>query len=145
MPAVKSSVEELTQGSFMPVIGDEKSVNPSEVTRVVFCTGKIAHELRDRRDSEKAPVAVIRIEELFPFPSDLVASNLALYPNAKEVVWAQEEPENMGAASYILPRLENATDTIVRVVAREESASPATGSATVHEIEQEALIKDALN
>lgn len=145
MPAVKSTVDSLTQGSFMPVLGDDGVIDANSVTRVVYCTGKIAHELRERRNSEKMPVAIVRVEELFPFPSDLVAKNLALYPNAKEVVWAQEEPENMGAAAYILPRIEKATDTIVRVVAREESASPATGSATVHEIEQEALIKDALN
>ena len=129
----------------MPVLGDSHETDDSNITRVVFCTGKIGHELRKRRDAEKMPVAIIRVEELFPFPGELIANNLAKYPNAKEVVWAQEEPENMGAATYILPRLEGVTNQIVRVVARSASASPATGSALVHEIEQEALIKDALN
>ena len=68
-----------------------------------------------------------------------------LYPNSKEVIWAQEEPKNMGAASYMLPKLEALADRRFRLVAREEIASPATGSATVHEIEQETLLKDALN
>ena len=145
MPEVKSNVSQLTQGHFMPVLGDSHETNDSNITRVVFCTGKIGHELRKRRDAEKMPVAIIRVEELFPFPGELIANNLAKYPNAREVVWAQEEPENMGAATYILPRLEGVTNQIVRVVARSASASPATGSALVHEIEQEALIKDALN
>ncbi len=145
MPVVKSSVESLTKGSFMPVLGDDSLIDKSTVTRVIFCSGKFGHELRERRDSEKLPIAIIRIEELFPFPSDLISINLNLYPNSKEVIWVQEEPKNMGAASYMLPKLEALADRRFRLVAREESASPATGSATVHEIEQETLLKDALN
>lgn len=96
--------------------------------------------------TKKTTTAVIRVEELFPFPKDLVEKNIALYPNATEVIWAQEEPANMGAASYIKPKLKKCKGIDkVRVVARPTSASPATGSATIHEIEQEALIKDALN
>ena len=144
MPVAKSSVEDLTNGTFHPVLGDY--VDPQIVTRVVFCTGKIGHELRERRDNEKTPTAIIRVEELFPFPKDLIKEQIALYPNATEFVWAQEEPANMGAASYIKPKLKKCVKgNKVRVVARPASASPATGSATVHEIEQEALIKDALN
>lgn len=146
MPAVKSSVDELVNGSFQPVLGDREDLDKSSVTRIVFCTGKLGHELRERRDNEKLPAAIIRVEELFPFPKDLVKKHLALYPNANEIVWAQEEPANMGAATYIKPKLKKCTDgRKVRVVARPASASPATGSATVHEIEQEALLKDALN
>ncbi len=146
MPSVKSPVTEFTNGHFHPVLGDDADIDANQVNRVVFCTGKLGHELRDRRDSEKLPSVIVRVEELFPYPSALIAQEIAKYPSATEVVWAQEEPANMGAASYILPKLrKSAGDLPLRVVARPASASPATGSATVHEIEQEALIKDALN
>lgn len=146
MPNAKSSVDELVNGSFQPVLGDNDDIDRTAVTRIVFCTGKIGHELRERRDNEKMPIAVIRVEELFPFPKDLIKEQIALYPNATEFVWAQEEPTNMGAASFIKPKLKKCVKgSKVRVVARPASASPATGSATIHDIEQEALLKDALN
>jgi 2-oxoglutarate decarboxylase len=146
MPSVKSSVDELINGQFNPVLGDDDDLDVNAVTRVVFCTGKLGHELRERRTSEKTPSAIVRVEELFPYPTDLIAAELAKYPNATEVVWAQEEPANMGAASYIYPKLRKSAGALpLRLVARPASASPATGSATVHEIEQESLIKDALN
>jgi 2-oxoglutarate dehydrogenase E1 component len=145
MPAAKSPVSELSEGYFHPVLGDDKVVDANAVTRVVFCTGKLGHELRERRDNEKLPAAIARVEELFPFHADLIKEQLSLYPNAKEVIWAQEEPENMGAASFIVPKLTRSLGRDIRVVARPESASPATGSATIHDIEQETLLKEALN
>lgn len=111
MPVVRSTVEELVSGTFMSVLSDRDDLDKPSVTRVVFCTGKIGHELRDRRDKEKTTTAVIRVEELFPFPKDLVEKNIALYPNATEVIWAQEEPANMGAASYIKPKLKKCKES----------------------------------
>lgn len=146
MPSVTSDVDELVNGRFHPVLGDSADIDNAAVTRVVMCTGKLAHELIDHRDKEKNPAAIIRLEELFPFPKELLKQELSKYPNAIEFVWAQEEPTNMGAASYIKPRLKKTVSTgKVRVVARPASASPATGSATIHEIEQQTLLKDALN
>lgn len=146
MPVVKSSIEELEKGSFKPVLGDSQTIDASQVTRIIFCTGKIGFELIERRNEEKTNSAIVRIEELFPFPKDLVKKQISLYPNATEYIWAQEEPTNMGAVSFVKPILRKIVPTgKIRIVARPASASPATGSATVHEIEQEALLKDALN
>ncbi|MFN8015281.1 MAG: multifunctional oxoglutarate decarboxylase/oxoglutarate dehydrogenase thiamine pyrophosphate-binding subunit/dihydrolipoyllysine-residue succinyltransferase subunit [Acidimicrobiia bacterium] len=145
MPSVKSSIDELTNGYFHPVLSDDQVENPTAVKRVVFCTGKIAHELRERRNNEKLPSAIVRIEELFPFPKELIRRELEKYPNADEFIWTQEEPANMGAGSYIRRKLKKCTPTDkLHFVARPASASPATGSATIHEIEQEELIKEAL-
>lgn len=146
MPSVKSPISDLTDGSFQPVLGDHVDIDDNSVTRVVFCSGKLGHELIEHRNNEKLPVAVVRVEELFPFPGDLIQSQVAKYKNATEIVWAQEEPLNMGAASFIVPKIQQVIgDKVLRVTGRPESASPATGSATVHEIEQNGLIKDALN
>ncbi len=146
MPSVRSNIEELSNGSFHPILGEDDNFEAEKVTRVVFCTGKLGHELRERRDNEKAPVAVIRVEELFPFPKDLIKKELEKFPNATEFVWAQEEPQNMGAGHFIKPKLKKIVSTDkIRLVSRAASASPATGSATIHEIEQEALLKEALN
>jgi 2-oxoglutarate dehydrogenase complex dehydrogenase (E1) component-like enzyme len=109
----------------------------------VYCTGKIGHELIARRDELGAPVAIIRVEQLYPIPENEITEALASYPNVEQVWWAQEEPENMGPAAFALPRLrvlarERAE---VRWVAREPSASSATGSPKVSDAEHEALLR----
>jgi len=137
----RSDIAEFEQGSFQTVIADPK-VTAAEVTRVVFASGKVAHEALGRRDEIGATnVAVVRVEQLYPWPSEAIDAVLATYANAKEVVWLQEEPENMGAWPFVQRRLAaNAGDRTLRYVARNESASPATGSGLVHAAEQADLL-----
>jgi 2-oxoglutarate dehydrogenase E1 component len=136
-PAAASPVEELAEGRFRPVLGDPRV----GADRLLVATGKIAHELRAERDRRADPAAVIRVEQLYPFPETELREALEAHPEARDVVWVQEEPANMGALAWILPRLEAAAGgRPVRSVKRSESASPATGSAKAHAIEQRTLL-----
>jgi 2-oxoglutarate dehydrogenase E1 component len=150
MPASRSAVSELTSGGFSPVLADREapeagSSDTGTVRRVVLCSGKIGHELIERRNKENAPVAVLRLEQLYPFPGSELLAALAAYPGA-ELVWAQEEPENMGAWRFVQEHLRRVlgSDVTVTPVAREESGSPASGSQTVHDREQDDLLAEAL-
>jgi 2-oxoglutarate decarboxylase len=145
MPASRSAVDELTDGRFAPVLGDRESPPADSVRRVVLSTGKFGHELIERRNKENAPVAVIRLEQLYPFPGADVRAALEAYPDA-DLVWAQEEPENMGAWSFVQSHLRRTLgpDLVVTPVAREESGSPASGSQTVHDREQDDLLAAAI-
>jgi 2-oxoglutarate dehydrogenase E1 component len=110
----------------------------------VFCTGKFGHELIARRDEVKAPVAIVRVEQLYPWPERDIADQLARYPDA-EVIWAQEEPGNMGARYFVRRRIEEmCINRTVGVVARPASPSPASGSSTVHDAQQLALLEEAV-
>jgi 2-oxoglutarate dehydrogenase E1 component len=126
MAATQSPVDELTHGGFRLVIGDPSDPAPEHVRRLIFCTGKFAHELLAKRDEANAPVAVARIEQLYPWPEREIVEQLQRYPDA-EVIWAQEEPGNMGARYFARRRIEElAGGRPVAVVAR-GSPSPATG------------------
>jgi 2-oxoglutarate dehydrogenase E1 component len=117
---------------------------PASPTRILFCTGKIAFELIARRDELGAPVEIVRLEQLYPWPEADIAAVLQAAPNA-EVFWAQEEPGNMGARYFARRRIEEiANDRPVGVVARPESPSPASGSSTVHDAEQKRLLETAV-
>ncbi len=111
-----------------------------------MCTGKVAYALMAERDERETPAAVVRVEQLYPFPQEQLDEILSSYPNAEEVVWVQEEPRNMGAWTFMNARLRDHLGDGVgwRCVSRPESGSPATGSASVHEHEQRALINEAL-
>jgi 2-oxoglutarate decarboxylase len=140
-----SPVGELTNGSFQEVIDD--TVPAEGARRVVFATGKVALDLLvARQDRGIQDVAVVRVEQLHPWPKDQVASVLSHYDRATEVVWAQEEPANMGAWDFVRDRLGGAaTDgRTFAHVARPPSASPATGSHTLHELEQADILQRAL-
>jgi 2-oxoglutarate decarboxylase len=145
MPASRSAVNELTDGRFAPVLGDQDSPPAETTRRVVLTTGKFGHELIERRNKENAPVAVLRLEQLYPFPGADVKTALESYPDA-ELVWAQEEPENMGAWSFVQSHLRRVLgpDVTITPVAREESGSPASGSQTVHDREQDELLAAAI-
>jgi 2-oxoglutarate dehydrogenase E1 component len=114
--------------------------------RVLLCTGKIGHELRAERERRKKAgendnAALVFLEQLYPFPEKEIAAALELYPQAGEIIWVQEEPANMGALSYVMPRLRRlARPRAVRSVKRSPSSSPATGSARAHELEQKTLL-----
>jgi 2-oxoglutarate dehydrogenase E1 component len=140
-PASRSPVAELAEDGFHAVLDDP--TRPAEVRRVVLCTGKVAHELRAERDARKAPVSVVRVEELYPFPAEELSGVLANYPARVELFWLQEEPENMGAWTLVRGELVDRMRRPVTLAARERSASPATGSASVHETEQRQLLDRA--
>jgi 2-oxoglutarate dehydrogenase E1 component len=142
MPATRSPVDELTGGRFQEVLADP--AEPSEVRRVVLCSGKVAHELLERRDKTSAPAAVVRLEQLYPFAGEAVRAVLDAHPGA-ELVWAQEEPENMGAWRFVRGRLRRllGEGAVVRYVGREESGSPASGTQTIHDAEQDDLLTAA--
>ena len=146
MRHTRSSREQLTNGRFETVLDDRASLDRDEVSRILLCTGKVAHELMDERDAQKQPVAVVRIEQLYPWPESSLRTALARYPNAREVVWVQEEPENMGAWSFVRDRIAALLDDDVafRHIARPASASPASGSAKVHDQEQRDLLRTAI-
>ena len=146
MPASRSAASELSDGRFAPVLGDKESPPAETVSRVVLTTGKFGHELIERRNKESAPVAVIRLEQLYPFPGADVKAALEAYPEA-ELVWAQEEPENMGAWSFVQSQLQRllGREAAIKPVAREESGSPASGSQTVHDREQDELLAAAIS
>ncbi|HEY4410180.1 MAG TPA: multifunctional oxoglutarate decarboxylase/oxoglutarate dehydrogenase thiamine pyrophosphate-binding subunit/dihydrolipoyllysine-residue succinyltransferase subunit [Acidimicrobiia bacterium] len=145
MPASRSPVAELTGGRFEPVLLDPDGPPADSVRRVVLCAGKFGHELIERRNKENAPVAVIRLEQLYPFPGADLADVLESYPET-ELVWAQEEPENMGAWVFVDDHLRRVLggDSGIRHVARAESGSPASGSSTIHDKEQDNLLTEAL-
>ena len=115
--------------------------------RLVFCCGKVALDAMAERDKRQAPVAVIRVEQLFPFPQEQMLDVLERYPSARDVVWLQEEPENMGPWAYIEHRTFRIKDQgyDLRHVARVESGSPATGSGTIHEQELADLMEDTFS
>src|SRR5262245_26409344 len=143
MAASQSSVDELTTGGFRLVLADPAQPAPESVRRLIFCSGKFGHEPIAKRNDTQAPVAIVRLEQLYPWPEREISEQLARYPDA-QVVWAQEEPGNMGARYFARRRIEElANGRAVGVVARAASPSPATGSSTVHEAEQTKLLEDA--
>ncbi len=135
-----SPADELVSGVFAAVLGDPAS--PAEPSRVVLCQGKLFYELAAAR-GDRDKVALVRLERCYPFPTHELERELARAPRA-EVVWAQEEPENMGAARFVVWNLRERLGLQARVVARPESASTATGSLTQHQHEQADLLKRAL-
>lgn len=138
-PAASSPLPEFTEGRFARVIPDPGSPGAE---RVLVASGKIGHELRlERTRRRHSETAILLVEELYPFPEKELALALALHKNAREIVWVQEEPANMGALFYILPRLrELAGGRPVLSVKRAASASPATGSPKAHALEQATLV-----
>lgn len=142
-PAACSAREKFTDGSFLNVINDEQEFFGAD--RLLFCTGKIAHELRAERKKRKdAKTAIITVEQLYPLPEPELKAALACYKKIKSVHWVQEEPANMGALFYIQRHLERlAPVTKVSKISRSASASPSTGSPKAHGLEQEAIINMA--
>jgi multifunctional 2-oxoglutarate metabolism enzyme len=141
-PAAVSSFDELTSSTFRPVIGD--ALDPSRVRKVVFCTGKVYYDLAAARDAKKIEdVALVRVEELYPFPEQAVRSVLARYGTDVELIWCQEEPRNMGAWRFMFGYFKG-MDRVIHYAGRPKNASPAVGSAKRHAEEQKRLVEDAL-
>jgi 2-oxoglutarate dehydrogenase E1 component len=147
LPAAGSSVSDLTDGGFQPIIADGEVKDGGQVERIVFCSGKVFYDLQEaRKKSGAEKVSLIRLEQFYPFPENRLREIVANFPNATEVVWCQEEPRNMGGWTFVEPRLEGllANETRPRYVGRAASASPATGSYAIYLLEQERLIQEAL-
>jgi 2-oxoglutarate dehydrogenase E1 component len=136
-----STIEEFSDNRFHEVLDDDRA-DPNKVRRVLLCSGKVYYDLLERRGSN-AEVALVRVEQLYPFPEETLERSLARYRQAKDWVWVQEESMNMGAWSFMEPRL-RAMGRSPRYVGRDSSASPATGSRAVHLREQKELIEAAL-
>ncbi len=146
-PRCVSRLEEFTGGSFREVIADTAAADPGAVSRILLCSGKIYYELEEEREKRGArDTAIVRIEQLYPFPEAQLGDVLARYPATAEVIWVQEEPRNMGAwrhmREWLQPLLEGSGRRL-HYVGRPESASPATGSYKRHLAEQAAVIEEA--
>jgi 2-oxoglutarate dehydrogenase E1 component len=147
-PRCVSSLQELAEGRFQPVL-DDRDADPAQVRRVVLCSGKVYYDLQKaREEARRQDVALMRVERLYPFPSVELEAALLRYPQQAELVWCQEEPRNMGAFRFVRERFLDgdvvASRRPLRYAGRAASAAPAPGSLKVHLAEQEALVREAL-
>ena len=144
-----STLEELAEGSFQTVIPEIDTLDPKKVTRLVLCSGKVYYDLLEKRRAEgREDIAVVRIEQLYPFPEDDLVEILAPYTNLKDVVWCQEEPMNQGAwysSQHHMRRIltRHNKDLVLEYAGRDASAAPACGYASMHAEQQEKLLQDA--
>lgn len=146
LPQAASRLSDLTTGTFQSVIDDPRgSAKREQVRRLVFCTGKVYYDLVAKEPEDH--VAVVRVEALYPWPLEEVSRLVDQYPNIDEVAWVQEEPKNMGAWSYVAPRLRVAAGNalVIRYIGRPERASPAEGYPKTHADEQARIVRDALD
>jgi 2-oxoglutarate dehydrogenase E1 component len=147
LPAASSTLDQLTSGGFQPVLDDADITDKSGVQRIILCSGKVYYDLEaERKKTNNQSVALFRLEQFYPFPKAKLQELFASCVNAKELVWCQEEPQNMGGWTFVEPRLLNMMERSPRprYVGRAASASPATGSYAVHELEQKQLVTEAL-
>ncbi len=146
LPAAASPLEALTAGGFRACLDDSEAADRRAVTRLVFCSGKVYYDLRaecEKRGDRRS--AILRVEQLYPFPGDRLRELARGYPASRDAVWLQEEPKNMGAWTFVQPRLAELLPpgATLRYVGRAASASPATGNAAVHKREMEAFLSEA--
>lgn len=148
-PLAAANLRELSEGSFQQVLNDRDALHRADATRrVVLCTGKIAIDLLSNAERARAEdVAIVRVEMLYPFPENELRQALASYPKAREVVWVQEEPENMGAWEYMAQRLPSLLGSNMELshISRPPRSSPASGFSDLFQLEQEQIIKQALH
>jgi 2-oxoglutarate dehydrogenase E1 component len=142
-----STLEDLTNGKFQPVIGEQDDINPKKVTRLVLCGGKVYYDLLEaRRQDNLQHVAIVRIEQLYPFPDKLFKAEIAKYPLLKELIWCQEEPKNQGAwhqsKHHFIDNLKASIS--VTYAGRDASAAPAVGKFHIHIEQQKAVVQSAL-
>jgi 2-oxoglutarate dehydrogenase complex dehydrogenase (E1) component-like enzyme len=154
-PLAVSTLDDFTKQVFQEVLDDPKFSSASSakgVRRILLCTGKVYYDLVNERESKEIKdVAIVRVEQLYPWPAELLSKILARYPKSASLVWVQEEPRNMGAWSYIFGTWSGGLDLFqekvggraLSYVGREVGASPAIGSHKEHEKEQTALIQKA--
>jgi 2-oxoglutarate dehydrogenase E1 component len=138
-PEASSPIEDFTHSHFLPVVPDE---TVTDAERILVCTGKIGHELNmERKKRKDTTTAIVFVDQLYPFPEKEMQAEFERHPSARDIVWVQEEPANMGALFYMLPRLRHvAGERSVLSVKRSASPAPSTGSHKAHELEQKTLI-----
>ena len=145
-PFTFACLDDLARGQWMPLIDDEDALaHAGDVQRLIFCSGKIAVDLMTARDSATPdPIAITRVEQVYPFPREDVRASIAKYPNLREVVWMQEEPRNMGAWGYVL-RVFDEMGLEIKYLGRPRYSSPAEGSAAWAAVNQKQLIAQAFD
>ena len=153
-PKVVSTVEDLTTGQFNEVIADPTTQDPKKIETVIFCSGKVFYDIDKARETHKSKtdhISVVRVEQIAPFPKVFLTPYLNGFPKLKKVIWAQEEPQNMGAYQYVEPRLRQLMDQLglkkieIEYIGRPERSSPAVGSPRVHANEQNEIVTQCLN
>jgi multifunctional 2-oxoglutarate metabolism enzyme len=147
-PRSSSALSELAEGHFQELVNETESLDRDRVTRLLLCSGKVSYELIEAmKEGGIDDSAILKLEQIYPFPKNQLRREVRKYSNTTEIVWVQEEPQNMGAWSFVKDRLapEMKVGQTLRYVGRPESASTATGSLKVHLKEQTALIKNAFN
>ena len=148
--ASRSTFADLESGSFQSLLDDGSVAEAAAVRRIVLCSGKVGHEAEQRQTElepeEAAKVALVFVEQLYPWPVERLTEVFERYGEAEEVVWLQEEPENMGSWSFVHARLHACLPEHLRLrhVSRPESASPAVGSIALHQLEQADLLRRAV-
>ncbi|MBI1390706.1 MAG: 2-oxoglutarate dehydrogenase E1 component [bacterium] len=143
-----SPIEEFTRGGFQPILPDKEELDAGEVKRILFCTGKIFYDLwNEREEKNRNDVAIVRVEQLYPFAEQRIQDIIKQYPNVKQLFWVQEEPSNMGAWWFMRPRLRSLLPKggKLRYVGRDAAASPAHGYLTIHQAEQKEIIESAFS
>ena len=145
-PEAVSSESDFLEGTcFQEILPDLKAFeNPADVKRIIFCSGKVFYDLAaHRKEAGIEDAAIIRIEQLYPFHGELVAALAGQFPQASRFVWCQEEPQNMGAFTYVTPRLQETLSSPIHYAGRKPGSSPAAGSKAMHYREQKALLAKA--
>jgi 2-oxoglutarate dehydrogenase E1 component len=148
LPQATSRPQDLAEGRFQPVLADPAVADPSAVTRLVLCSGKIYYDLAGHATRAESPgIAIGRVELLYPFPQSELLELIGRYPNLREVVWVQEEPRNMGARAYMSPRLLQVLPDALEFgyIGRPERAASGEGYPIAHAIEQNRIVSTALD
>src|SRR5207245_2087643 len=141
-----SSAKEFTSGRFEEILGSPEVGPANKMKRVIFCSGKVYYDLINHRAEKKIDnAAIIRVEQLYPLHEKKLKSMVNAFPKNAQLVWCQEEPQNMGAWSFIEPHLRKLFGREIAYAGRDASASPAVGSLALHKREQVALVRDAFS
>jgi 2-oxoglutarate dehydrogenase E1 component len=141
-----SRAEEFTSGKFEEILGSPEVGPASKMKRVILCSGKVYYDLINHRAEKKIDdAAIIRVEQLYPLHEKKVKAMVNAFPKTAQLVWCQEEPENMGAWTFIEPRLRKLFGREIAYAGRDASASPAVGSLARHKREQACVVRDAFN
>jgi 2-oxoglutarate dehydrogenase E1 component len=149
LPEASSPLEDLSDGAFASVLDDPAMAarDPAEVRYVIMCSGKIYFDMALAPErAARTEAALVRCERLYPFPSDELAAVLARYPNIEKVAWVQEEPRNMGARKFVLPKIRHLVPFRIPLgdISRPERSRPAEGYPATHAAEQARIVRDAL-
>ena len=147
LPEATSALADLTDGAFASVLDDPAATSPEAVRRVILCSGKIYYDMAASSEREAHPeVAIVRLERLYPFPTEELEAVLNRYPGVERVAWVQEEPRNMGARKFVLPKIRHLVPFRIPLgdISRPERSRPAEGYPAAHLVEQARIVHEAL-